>query len=127
MASQIEFTLSGEQSAARDVVVSAAESAGYTATAADAWSYQLTRGNKTKSFWLGAMAGKDFHLVFSLDFSADAAGALVARLSRDSVSSALRGGVIGASRAADEFQKLADAVGTATTHAGVFAATRTVA
>jgi len=34
--------------------------------------------------------------------------------------------VIGASRASDTFQKLADAVGAATTQAGIFVANRTV-
>jgi hypothetical protein len=127
MASQIEFTLSGDHVAARDIVLVATTAAGFTAAAGGDWSYQLTRGSSTKSLWLGAMAGKDFYLKFALDFSVDSAGGFVARLSRDVASSAVRGGVIGASKASDAFQSLADAVGSATTQAGVFASTRTVA
>jgi len=42
-------------------------------------------------------------------------------------SSAICGGVIGASKASTAFQELADAVGAAATQAGIFLADRTVA
>jgi hypothetical protein len=125
MASVIEFDLSGDQLAARHTVEAAAVAEGFALEPSGEWSAFLTRGNSTKSLLLGALAGKDFYLKFGLDFSA-ADGHLVARLSRDVASTALRGGVLGASRAADTFQKLADAVGAATTRAGIFLANRTV-
>lgn len=124
MASQTEFVLSGDQAAARDIVLAAVASTGFAAEATGEWSYRLTRGNKTKSFWLGGAAGKDFFLTYLLDFSADASGGFVARFSRDTVSSALRGGAIGATKASNEFQSLADSVGVSATQAGVFVAVR---
>ena len=126
MASVIEFDLSGDQTAAKAVVQTAVTGQGFALEPTGDWSATLTRGNSTKSLLLGAMAGKDFYLKFGLDFSA-ADGHLVARLSRDVASSAIRGGVIGASKASSAFQDLADAVGTAATQAGIFLADRTVA
>jgi hypothetical protein len=126
MASVVEFSVTGDHVAARDVVLNAVSAAGFTAVADGTWKYQLSRGNKTTTFWLGAMAGKNFHLTFVLDFSVDDSGAFVARLSRDVMGSALRGGAIGASVASTEFQLLLDSVGTTTTQAGIYAATRTV-
>ncbi|MEP6842022.1 MAG: hypothetical protein ABJA11_00790 [Pseudolysinimonas sp.] len=125
MASIIEFDVSGDQTAAKAVVQAAALAQGFTAEPTGDWSYFLTRGKSTKTFLLGAMAGKDFYLKFGLDFSV-ADGHLVVRLSRDVASSAIRGGVIGATKASGVFQQLADAVGAAVTQAGTFMATRTV-
>jgi hypothetical protein len=126
MASVIEFDLSGDQLAARQTVEAAAVAEGFAFEPSGEWSGFVTRGSSIKSLLLGAMAGKDFYLKFGLDFSAKE-GQTVARLSRDVASSAFRGGVIGASRASDAFQKLADAIGAATTQAGIFVANRTLA
>ena len=125
MASQIEFTLSGDQAAARDIVLAATAAQGFAAQATNEWSYLLTRGSNGKTLLLGAMAGKDFYLKFGVDFSVAGDG-FVARLSRDVAGSALRGGVIGASKASSAFQQLADAVGAAVTLAGIYVANRTV-
>ena len=125
MASQIEFTLSGDQTAARDIVLAATAAQGFAAQATNEWSYLLTRGSNGKTLLLGAMAGKDFYLKFGVDFSVAGDG-FVARLSRDVAGSALRGGVIGASKASDAFQQVADAVGAAATQAGIYVANRTV-
>ena len=126
MASVIEFTLSGDQAAARDIVLAATAAQGFAAEATNEWSYLLTRGSNGKSLLLGALAGKDFYLKFGVDFSVAGDG-FVARLSRDVAGSALRGGVLGASRASEAFQQLADAVGAAATQAGIYVANRTVA
>jgi hypothetical protein len=125
MASVIEFDLSGDQSAAKALVQTAVTGQGFALEPTGDWSAMLTRGKATKSLLLGAMAGKDFYLKFGLDFS-EADGRLVARLSRDVASSAIRGGVIGATKASTAFQELADAVGTAATQARIFLANRTV-
>ncbi len=125
MASVIEFDLSGDQTAAKGLVQTAVVSQGFAVEPTGEWSALLTRGSSTKSLLLGALAGKDFYLKFGVDFSM-ADGHLVARLSRDVASAALRGGMVGASRASAEFQKLADAVGAAVTQAGIFLASRTV-
>ena len=126
MASTIEFELTGDQAAAKQVVLAALSAEGWTATPRDDWNFTLVRGSKAKSFWLGAMAGKDFYLAFDLGFTVDPNGHLVVRLSRDSVSSALRGGAIGASKASGTFSATSDVIGNAATHAGIFAATRNI-
>jgi hypothetical protein len=125
MAAVIEFDVSGDQAAAKAVVQAAVAAQGFAVEPTGDWSFFLVRGSSTKSFLLGAMAGKDFYLKFGLDFSV-ADGHLVVRLSRDVASSALRGGVLGASKASTAFQQLADAVGSAVTQASVFLANRTV-
>ncbi len=125
MAAVIEFDVSGDQTAAKALVQATAVAQGFAAEPTGEWSFFLTRGSSTKSILLGAMAGKDFYLKFGLDFSA-ADGHLVVRLSRDIASTAIRGGVIGASKASGAFQQLADAVGAAVTQAGIFLANRTV-
>ena len=126
MASIIEFDLSGDQTAAKGIVQAAAAAQGFAVEPAGEWTSFLIRGSSTKSLLLGALAGKDFYLKFGLDFSA-VDGHLVARLSRDVASSALRGGMLGVSRASESFQQLADGVGAAATQAGIFLANRTVA
>ena len=127
MASMIEFVLNGDPTAAKNVVLSATAAQGFAAAPRDDWNFELTRGSNGLSIAFGALAGKSFFLRFDLGFSTDADQHLVARLSRDTASSALRGGAIGANRAFNEFQTLADAIGTAVTQAGVFVANRTLA
>ena len=126
MASMIEFVLTGDQEAAKKVVLDATVQQGFTPTARDAWNFDLERGSNGLSIAFGALAGKSFYMKFQLGFSVDAEGRLVARLSRDATGSALRGGAIGASKAANTFQEVADAIGAATTQAGVFSANRTI-
>ncbi|MDP9026134.1 MAG: hypothetical protein M3N46_01085 [Actinomycetota bacterium] len=126
MASTIEFELTGDAEGAKQLVLAALSNSGWTVNAKDAWNFEITRGSKGKSLWLGAMAGKDFYIPFSLGFSSDPNGHLVARLSRDSVMGAVRGGAIGASKAATVFGETADTIGAAATSAGIFAATRNI-
>ena len=126
MASTIEFELTGDHVAAKQLVLSTLSSAGWGVAARDEWNYTLTRGNKTKSLWLGGAAGKDFYIPFELSFSAEQSGHLIARLSRNAVGGALRGGAIGATKTSNVFAETADLIGNTTTQAGIFAATRNV-
>jgi hypothetical protein len=126
VASMIEFALTGDQEAAKKVVLDAVAQQGFTATARDAWNFDLERGSNGLSIAFGALAGKNFYLKFQLAFSVDAEGKLVARVSRDVAGSALRGGAIGASKASNTFQDVANAIGAAATQAGIFAGNRTV-
>ena len=107
-------------------MLDAAESEGFHSTAKDDWNYELERSSNGLSIAFGALAGKKFYLKYILGFSVDADGNLVARLSRDSAGSALRGGAIGASKASSTFQEVANAVANAATQAGIFAADRTL-
>jgi hypothetical protein len=126
VASMIEFVLTGDQETAKKVVLDAIAQQGFAATAVDGWNFDLTRGSNGLTIAFGALAGKSFYMKFHVGFSADAEGRLVARLSRDATGSALRGGVIGADKAATTFQQVADSIGAATTQAGVFASNRTI-
>lgn len=126
MASMIEFVLTGDQDAAKKVVLDATVQQGFAPTARDAWNFDIARGSNGLSIAFGALAGRRFYLKFEVGFSVDTEGRLVARLSRDATGSALRGGALGVTRAATAFQEVADAIGAATTRAGVFAASRTV-
>ena len=124
MASMIEFVLTGDQEAAKQVVLGATAQQGFSATPRDAWNFDLERGSNGLSIAFGALAGKSFYLKFQLGFSVDAEGRLVARLSRDAAGSVLRGGALGASKATTTFDEVANAIGAATTQAGVFAGNR---
>jgi hypothetical protein len=126
MASMIEFVLTGDQEAAKQLVLGATAQQGFAATATDAWNFDIERGSNGLSIAFGALAGKSFYMRFQLGFSVDPEGRLVARLSRDATGSALRGGVIGANKAASTFQEVADAIGAAATQSGIFAANRTI-
>ena len=123
MAAIIDFSLSGDVEAARRTVLEAAVAEGYTVDPKDEWTYLLERGNKTTSLLLGGLAGKNFYLAFQVGFSAEPGKGLVARFSRDSVSSALRGGALGVSRASKTFDSLIAAVGSAARSAGILTAT----
>ena len=59
-------------------------------------------------------------------FSAEQSGNLIARISRNAVGNAMRGGAIGATKTSNVFAETADLIGSATTQAGIFAATRNV-
>jgi hypothetical protein len=126
MASMIEFVLSGDQEAAKKVVLDATVAQGFRPLSHDAWNFDIERGSNGLSIAFGALAGKSFYMKFQVGFSVDAEGRIVARLSRDATGSALRGGVLGANRASNTFQEVADAIGAATTQAGIFAGNRTV-
>lgn len=126
MASMIEFVLSGDPAAAKQVALGATAQQGFAAVARDDWNFDLTRGSNGLTIAFGALAGKSFYLRFQLGFSSDAGGHLIARISRDTAGSALRGGVLGADRANTAFQQVADAIGAATTQAGIFVADRTI-
>jgi len=122
----IEFVLTGDQEAAKKVVLDATTQEGFTPSARDAWNFDIERGSNGLSIAFGALAGKSFYMKFQLGFSVDAEGRVVARLSRDATGSALRGGVIGANKATNTFQDVANAIGAATTQAGIFVRNATI-
>lgn len=126
MASMIEFVLSGDQEAAKKVVLDAATTEGFTPTARDAWNFDIARGSNGLTIAFGALAGKSFYMKFQVGFSVDAEGRIVARLARDPAGSALKGGALGASKASSTFQEVANAIGGAATQAGIFVSNQTV-
>lgn len=119
MASTYDFTLAGDPATAHQVVVGALASVGHAVAALADGSYAVTRGSGTATFWLGALAGKNFHTRFTLQFF-DGPGGSVARLTRVGSLGGLKGGVIGHSRTADAFTEAARTIDAVTRQSGMF-------
>ena len=116
-----DFFLLGDHDAGRRLVASALQAEGFTVTATPSGGLLAKRGSAASSFWLGAFAGKSYQVTFLVDFMVDAEGRLVARLNRNMVSGALKGGAIGAARIDTAFQETANAIAATLHPAGVLA------
>lgn len=127
MASSTEFVLSGDPTAAQNVVAGVLAQRGFTGAAMPNGSVKFSRGNLTKTALLGGLAGKDFHMSFLVFWGVDAAGQFATRIDRELGGSAVKGGAIGASKAANEYAALVDAIGQAATAAGVLVSSRVLA
>jgi predicted dithiol-disulfide oxidoreductase (DUF899 family) len=90
--------------------------AGFTVARNPNGSLQATRGSMGKTLLLGAMAGKNFHVTFTVEFYGDEQGNLIARLNRNVSGGALKGGAIGANMTNNAF------VDTGTSLTGAFTA-----
>ena len=115
----VDYFLSGDHDAARHHLATALHEQGFTVTTQRNGQWSVERGNKTKTFWLGAFAGKHQHLVFTVDFMQHD-GALVARVQRTSGQGAMAG-AIGVARSTKAFAEVDQAVGTRLTQAGILA------
>jgi hypothetical protein len=124
MASSYDFFITDGIDQAREQVAAAIAAQGFLLEATPSGGLIATRGSMARSLLLGAFAGKNMHLRFDVQFFADDQGRIVARLSRDLASGALKGGVIGAARTADAFADFANQTGAALHAAGVLAETR---
>jgi hypothetical protein len=120
MASQTQFTFSGDQAAARALVERVAGDLGYRLSTEPSGLVKLERGSLGLTLVIGYWAGKNFHLTYTVGFGTDAEGRLTARIDRNVAGGALKGGALGANKAATEYQALVDAVGNAATQAGLF-------
>jgi len=121
MASAHDFFLLGDHDAARHLVASALQGQGFTVTATPTGGLLAKRGSTAATVWLGALAGKNFHVSFVVDFMVDQQGRLVARLNRNMTGGALKGGAIGAAKTNTAFEETANALGGALHQAGVLA------
>ena len=121
MASAHDFFLIGDHESAKQLVVSALQGDGFTVTATPAGGLLAKRGSAAATVWLGAMAGKNFHVSFLVDFMVDQQGRLVARLNRNMAGGALKGGVIGAAKTDTAFQETANSIAAALHRAGILA------
>jgi hypothetical protein len=120
MASQTQFTFSGDQAAARALVERVATDLGYRLSTEPSGLLKLERGSLGLTLVIGYWAGKNFHLTYTIGFGSDAEGRLTARVDRNVAGGALKGGALGANKAATEYQALVDAIGNAATQAGLF-------
>jgi hypothetical protein len=121
MASSHDFFVSGKQDAAVGIVAQALEGEGFSLTTTANGGLLAQRGSVARTVLLGAMAGKNFHLSFTVDFMTDSQGRLVARLNRELASGILKGGAFGAAKTDRVFQECADAIGFALERARVLA------
>lgn len=118
-----DFFISGDHTAARAAVSAALQAQGFSVTALpNGTTLVAARGSKAATFWLGALAGKNFHVSLAVDYAQDAEGRLVARLNRDMTAGALKGGAIGAAKTKTVFEETANALQAALASHGILAA-----
>jgi hypothetical protein len=120
MAGTYDIVLSGDQQKAKDLIAQSLTSQGFTVESTPKGGYLAKRGSRAATFWLGAMAGKNFQVTFIVEFFTGDGGSLVARLSRNLAAGALKGGAIGANKTNNAFIDTANALVAATQAAGVF-------
>lgn len=120
MASTFDFTLTGDPAVAQQTVADALASVGHRLSPLQDGTIAVERGNGTTTFWLGALAGKNFHTRYSLQFF-PVEGGTVARFTRSGSLGALKGGAIGHSKTTDIFNEAARAIDAGTRQAGVLA------
>ena len=123
MASSYDYFVSDSVEDARNRVAASIAAQGFGVEGTPAGGFIASRGSKAKTVWLGAFAGKDMHMRFDVQFLQDG-DRIVVRLSRGLGGAALKGGAIGASRTADQFQTFANVIGTDLQQAGVLVETR---
>lgn len=119
MASTYDFTLTGDSATAHQIVFGALASIGHQAAPLADGTFAISRGSGTATFWLGALAGNNFHTKFTLQFF-DGEGGTVARFTRVGALGGLKGGVIGHSKTSDVFNEAARAIDAVTRQSGIF-------
>ena len=116
-----DFFIVGGHDFGRQIVASTLEGLGFAISATPTDGLLAKRGSAASTFWLGALAGKNFQVTFVIDFMVDPHGRLVARLNRDIAAGALKGGPVGASKTDAAFQETANAIAAALHATGILA------
>ena len=118
-----DFIINGDHTAARATIAAALQAEGYALNALpNGTTIVAARGSKAATLWIGALAGKNFHVSFAVDYAQDAEGRLIARLKRDMTAGALKGGAIGAAKTKTAFEETANALQAALASSGTLAA-----
>lgn len=107
MASNHDYFLAGDQETGKALVANALTQLGFEVTPTPNGGFTAKRGSFTKTMWLGAMAGKNFHVTFVVEFFTDPQGNLVARLSRSLGGGMAKGGAIGVAKTETAFGETA--------------------
>jgi len=123
MAASYDYFITGDHTAARDLIADSLTEQGFTVEAAETGNFVIKRGSMGATVWLGAMAGKNFHVSFTVEFFVDPEGRLVARLNRNMANGVLKGGALGASKTDTAFVDTANTLAAALSDAGVLAST----
>lgn len=119
MASSYDFFITGDHEAARAAVGNKLIELGFELEATATGGLIARRGSLKKTLWLGALAGKDFHVSFIVEYFTDDAGRFVARLNRNMGTGALKGGALGANKVENVFVETVDALSAALSSAGI--------
>ena len=120
MASTYDFALTGDPAVTHQAVFDALAGAGHRISPLQDGTFAVERGSGTRTFWLGAMAGKGFHTKFTLQFFDGEVGS-TARWTRVGSLGALKGGAIGHAKTNDVFQEAARAIDAHVRAAGILA------
>jgi hypothetical protein len=115
MARSYDYFIAGDHEAGRRTIGQALEGAGYRVTVTPEGNFVAETGSLKATIWLGAIAGKNLHRRFEVQFFTNADGSLVARLVRDIGRAAIKGGAIGATVTSNSFADLAKVIGDALT------------
>lgn len=121
MAALYDFFITDTVDASKQVIDAALRSQGFDLASTPEGGLVASRGSTAMTVLFGAMAGKKMHMSFDVQFFVDEQGRTVARLIRNLAAGALKGGAIGASRTAQEFQTTAGAIEQALVSAGILA------
>jgi hypothetical protein len=119
VAASYDYFISGDHAAARTLIQNTLTQQGFAVEQTENGGFVAKRGSMGATVWLGALAGKNFHVSFSVHFFVDERGQLVARLNRNMGAGVLKGGAIGASKTDTAFVDTANALAGALTNAGV--------
>lgn len=114
-----QLILSGDDQLTVPVVISIAEGLGYTATTPSPGSVKVERGSLQKTLWLGAMAGKGFHVSFTFAIGVDQYGNTWLRFDEKGGLGAVKGGAIGYAKSKAAFEEFIAAVRAQTGERGI--------
>ena len=110
MPTAYDFHLHTSVENARAAVSRSLSDQGFQVAGTPNGSLLAKRGSLGLTLFVGALAGDKMHVTFDVQFLSDGDGA-VARLNRSVAAGAIKGGALGASRAADTFQNTAHRLG----------------
>lgn len=117
----VQYAIAGDVEAAKRTVFDTLVAHGYSVTTLGETTYRAERGNKTKTFWLGGLAGKDFHFAFGLEVIGQQI-----RFGQRVAGTFFKGGAVGMAKADKAFAEVDTAVRNALGAAGALAAVTAV-
>lgn len=119
MATAVDLVLSEDHNRSFQLVHDGLVAQGFEVTRTPSGGLLAKRGSLGATVLLGGLAGKKFHISFVADFMTGPDGRLVARLTRDMTSGALKGGAVGAAKTGTAFRETADGLAEQLTQAGM--------
>ncbi|WP_350348925.1 hypothetical protein ABIQ69_03010 [Agromyces sp. G08B096] len=114
-----ELILAGPDTQTVPAVIEIAKRHGYEATTPAPGRIKLERGSMTKTVWLGAMAGKGFHISFTFDIGVDQHGNTWLRFDQDGALGAVKGGAIGYAKTKNAYAEFVETVRRETAERGM--------